>query len=97
MPASDRPRCGRRHSRHLRHPFLRTGACTISIAKVIEISAESPTSYEDAIKRGIAEASKTVDDIRGAWVKDHEVLVSDGGVTAHRVDLKVTFVIQTGA
>ena len=32
----------------------------MSVAKIIEISCESPNSFEDAIKSGIARASKTV-------------------------------------
>ena len=65
-----------------------------SVAKVIELTAESPESFEDAIRRGIAKASETVDDIHGAWVKSQQVTVRDGQITAFRVDLKVTFVVR---
>lgn len=65
-----------------------------SVAKVIELTAESPESFEDAIRRGIAKASETVDDIHGAWVKSQQVKVSDGHVTSYRVDLKVTFIVR---
>ena len=47
----------------------------MSVAKIIEISCESPNSFEDAIKSGIARASKTVHNIKGAWVKDQQVVV----------------------
>ena len=65
----------------------------MSIAKVIEISAESKTSFEDAIKEGIKLASETVHNIKGAWVKEQQVVVEGGQIVAYRVDLKVTFVL----
>ncbi len=66
----------------------------MSIAKVIEISAESAKSFEDAIEEGIERAGKTVENIRTAWVKDQQVTVQDNKVIAYRVNLKVTFVID---
>jgi len=65
-----------------------------SIAKVIEITAESPISFEDAIGRGILKAAETVHGIRSAWVKEQQVKVEDGKVVGFRVDLKVTFVVD---
>jgi hypothetical protein len=47
----------------------------MKVAKVIEISAESDVSFEAAIHKGIAEASKTVHNIKGAWVKEQKVTV----------------------
>jgi dodecin len=66
----------------------------MAVAKVIEITATSEESFEDAIKQGIAKASETVRDIRGAWVKEQKVLVIDGEVDGYRVDLKVSFVLN---
>jgi len=66
----------------------------MSVAKVIEISAESTQSFEDAISQGIAKASKTVHNIKGAWVKEHQVKVENNKVVAFRVDLKVTFILD---
>jgi flavin-binding protein dodecin len=67
----------------------------MSIAKVIEITAESQKSFEDAIQQGIAGASETVHNIRSAWVKEQQVVVRDDKIQAYRVDLKVTFVVDT--
>ncbi|HEX9942439.1 MAG TPA: dodecin family protein [Thermoanaerobaculia bacterium] len=66
----------------------------MSVAKIIEISAESQESFEAAIREGIARASKTVKNIRSAWVKEQQVLVKDNKITGYRVDLKVTFVLD---
>lgn len=65
-----------------------------SVAKVIEITAESTESFEDAIRTGIWKASETVHDIKGAWVKAQQVKVEQGKVVGFRVDLKVTFVLD---
>ena len=69
-------------------------APTATVGKVIEITAESPESFQDAVEKGIAKASTTVDDIRGAWVKDMQVKVEEGRVVGYRVDLKLTFVLH---
>ena len=65
----------------------------MSVAKIIEMSSSSPKSFEHAVQNGIAEASKTLKNISGAWVQDQEVGVADGKVTEYRVKLKITFVI----
>ena len=64
-----------------------------SVAKVIEITASSSKGFEEAVEAGIKRASKTVENIQGAWVNDMTVKVKDGKVTEYRVNMKVTFVI----
>ncbi|MGH2425371.1 MAG: dodecin family protein [bacterium] len=64
------------------------------VAKVIEISAESKRGFKDAINQGIAATAKTVRNIRGAWVKEQQVVVEDGRIVNYRVNLKVTFVLE---
>ena len=66
----------------------------MSIAKVIEISAESPESFDDAIREGIQRASENVENIKGAWVKEQQVVVDNDNIVGYRVDLKVTFVLN---
>jgi flavin-binding protein dodecin len=66
----------------------------MTVAKVVEISAESKDSFEDAISQGIARASETVNNIRGAWVKEQSVVIEKGKISVFRVDLKVTFVLK---
>lgn len=66
----------------------------MSVAKIIEISAESPKSFEDAVQIGISRASKTVKNIKSAWIKEQQVVVEKGKVTAYRVDMKVVFVLK---
>jgi flavin-binding protein dodecin len=66
----------------------------MSIAKVIEISAESTQSFEDAVANGIDAAARSVRNIRSAWVKEQQVMVENGKISRYRVDLKVTFVLE---
>ena len=66
----------------------------MSVAKVTEITASSTKSFEDAIQTGITRASKTLDQVQGAWIQDHEVQVSDGKTTEYRVRMKITFILK---
>ncbi len=66
----------------------------MSVAKVIEVSAISTKSFEDAIQVGVSKASKTVKGIKSVWVKDQEAEVKDGQVISYKVGMKVTFVID---
>ena len=65
----------------------------MSVAKSIEIISTSTVGFDDAVSTGIAEASKTVKNIKAAWVKDQSVSVTDNKVTEWKVNLKVTFII----
>lgn len=66
----------------------------MSVAKVTEISASSTKSFEDAIQQGISRASKTLKNVKSAWVKEQSVVVNNGKPSEYRVDLKVTFVLE---
>ncbi|MFL6236971.1 MAG: dodecin family protein [Thermoanaerobaculia bacterium] len=66
----------------------------MSVAKIIEISAESPEGFEAAVREGIARAAKTIKNIKGAWVQDQQVVIHDQKIVAYRVDMKVTFVME---
>ena len=48
----------------------------------------------DDPREGVARASKTLKNIRGAWVQDQKVDVEKGKITAYRVTLKVTFILE---
>ncbi|MGI1678050.1 MAG: dodecin family protein [Cellvibrionaceae bacterium] len=66
----------------------------MSVARVTEVIASSPTSFEGAVQEGISRASKTLKNIRSAWVKDQEVVVEGNRVSAYRVNLMITFVLE---
>ena len=62
-----------------------------SVAKVIELSAESEKSFDDALKEGIKRANETIRNVRSVWIKDKEVLIENGAPKLYRLHLKVTF------
>jgi dodecin len=66
----------------------------MSVASISEIICTSSKSFEDAIQQGIARATKTLRNVRGAWVKEQEVKVEGDRITAYKVVLKVTFVLE---
>ena len=66
----------------------------MSIAKVTEISATSPNSFDDATREGIERASRTIRNMKSAWLKDQNVEIEDGKVKAFRVNLAITFVLD---
>ena len=67
----------------------------MSVARVTEIISSSNESFEDAVKQGVKRASKTLKNVRGAWVEGQKVTCnSDGKITDYRVILKVTFVLE---
>ncbi|HEX7745398.1 MAG TPA: dodecin family protein [Micromonosporaceae bacterium] len=66
-----------------------------SVARIIEISSTSETSFEDAVKVGLQRASQTLRHLSSAWVKDHKVMVDgEGNVTSYQVHMLVTFVLE---
>ena len=66
----------------------------MSVARVTEIIASSPESFDDAVKKGVKRANKTLKDVRGAWVEGQKVVCNrDGDIKEYRVNLKVSFVL----
>ncbi|KPQ08398.1 MAG: hypothetical protein HLUCCA12_00905 [Rhodobacteraceae bacterium HLUCCA12] len=66
----------------------------MTIANISEITATSNASFEDAVASGLERASKTLRNIRTAWVKDQEVVVENGKIASYKVTMKVTFVLD---
>ena len=66
----------------------------MSIARVTEITATSRESFDDALRQGVNRASKTLKNIKGAWIKEQEVTITDGEIDQYVVKMKVTFVLD---
>lgn len=65
-----------------------------TVAKIIELTASSPKSIEDAVEQGIRRADATLDQVEGAWVQDIKCVVKNGKVAEWRVNMKVTFLLK---
>jgi hypothetical protein len=66
----------------------------MAVARVTEISSTSPKGFDDAIALGIERATKTLRNVKSAWVKEQRVDIEDGRVTEYQVNLLVTFVLD---
>ncbi|UUC46728.1 dodecin family protein [Flavobacterium cerinum] len=66
----------------------------MGVLKVIELLSSSEVSWEEATKKAVAEASKTLKHIRSVYVQEQSAVVKDDQVTEFRVNLKLTFEIK---
>ena len=66
----------------------------MSVLKVIEILAESKDSWEAATQKAVEKASKSVDNVRSAYVQEMSTVVEDGKVSKFRVNVKITFEVK---
>ena len=66
---------------------------TKSVAKIIGVSASSPTRFEDAINEGLNRGCDTIDNVRGAKITEQKVVVKNGQITTYRVNMQVTFIL----
>ena len=66
----------------------------MAVARVTEIIASSSESFDDAVKKGVERANRTLNNVRGAWVEGQKVICDEEGeIKEYRVNLKVTFVL----
>ncbi len=68
----------------------------MSVARVTEMSATSDQSFEDAVNMAVQRATQTLRNVESAWVKDMNVLISDGNIQGYKVNLAITFVLEEG-
>lgn len=66
----------------------------MSVAKVVELSATSTKGFEDAVQQGLTRASKSLRNIKSAWIKEQQVRWEDGRITEFQVNLAITFVLD---
>jgi flavin-binding protein dodecin len=66
----------------------------MSLVKVIEIMANSSKSWEDAAQQAVADASKTLHNIRSIYVQDHSALVKNNRIVEYRITAKLSFEIE---
>jgi len=66
----------------------------MSVLKVIEVLANSDKSWEDAAKKAVSHAAKSVKNIRSVYIQDQSASVKDGEITDFRVNVKITFEVK---
>ena len=66
----------------------------MAVARVSEISATSPQSFEDAIRQGLERATKNLRGVTSAWIKDQRIKLDSGRIAEYQVNMEVTFVLE---
>ena len=66
----------------------------MAVARVTEISSTSSKSFEDAIQQGVLRATKTLRNVRSAWIKEQRVDIRDGAIAEYQVNMMVTFILD---
>ncbi len=66
----------------------------MTVAKIIEISSDSTSSFQDAMESGIKRAEKTVKNVKGAWIAEQKLTIDNGKITNYRVIMRVSFVLD---
>jgi hypothetical protein len=59
--------------------------------------AHSTKSWEDAAQQAVAEASKTLHNIRSIYIQDHSATVKDNKIVEYRITAKLSFEIDHGS
>lgn len=66
----------------------------MSVLKVIELLANSTESWDDAAQNAVAQAAKSVNNIRSVYVSEQSATVSDGKISEYRVNVRITFEVR---
>ena len=66
----------------------------MAIHKVIEVISQSEKSWEDAAQRAVADAGKTVEQIKSIWIRNFEAIVKDNKIVEYRVNANITFEVK---
>ena len=67
----------------------------MSISRITEIKSSSTVSFDDAMKKGVARAQKTLKNVKSAWIWNQEILLDNKGkISEYRVQMKITFILE---
>ncbi|MBI4006171.1 MAG: dodecin domain-containing protein [Gammaproteobacteria bacterium] len=62
--------------------------------KVIEVLAESDKSWEDAAKKAVKQANKTLRNVRSIYIDNFEAKVEKGDIASYRINAKISFLLE---
>jgi len=66
------------------------------VLKVIEILAESDTSWEDAATQAVKRASETLHGIKSIYIENFEARVEGDRLVKYRINGKISFLLEGG-
>ena len=67
-----------------------------SVYKIVELVGTSPESWEKAASAAVAQAAKSLRDVRVAEVSQLDLALEDGKVKSYRAKVKLSFKCETG-
>ena len=62
--------------------------------KVVEVLAESSVSWEDAAKTAVADAARTLRQVRSIYIENMQATVKNGVIETYRINAKITFALE---
>lgn len=66
----------------------------MAVLKVIEVMANSSSSWEDAARKAVKHASKSVKHIKSVFVQSQSAVVNGDDIEEFRVNVKITFEVK---
>jgi len=65
-----------------------------NILKVIEVLAESDKGWEDAAKKAIKHAHKSVRNVKSIYIESFKATVKDGNISSYQINAKISFLLE---
>ncbi|ADJ63890.1 dodecin domain-containing protein [Herbaspirillum seropedicae] len=69
----------------------------MDILKVIEVLAESDSSWEDAAQNAVRKVAKSVTHIKSIYVNEMSACVDGDKIVKYRINAKISFVVNRGS
>ena len=66
----------------------------MAVMKVIEVLANSNKSWEEATRKAVKNAAKSIQNIKSVFVQSQSAVVNDNVITEFRVNVKITFEVN---
>ncbi len=66
----------------------------MAVLKVIEVMANSNKSWEEATRKAVTHAAKSVKHLKSAFVQSQSVVINDGNIEEFRVNVKISFEVK---
>lgn len=66
----------------------------MAIIKVIEVIASSEKSFDDATRNALAEAAKSVKNIKSIYIKEMNANVTNNQIESYGVNAKISFEVE---
>ncbi len=68
----------------------------MSVVKIIKVIGQSTESFDDAVKKGVKEATKNLRNVKSFQVDEMSGEISDGNITNYRAAVEIAFVVENG-